>query len=100
LRGDRGDRGTPLMALIVDDGVRNPFRLGLDGGATRGDSDRGRDGRLSRGLGAVGGPGPTDLLKLLIDGREGVGGVTAVRLVTYLEFMGTKIPAPGTDGWK
>ena len=62
------------MALLGDDGVRNPnpFSVGLDGCAVQGDSDQGSDGRFSRGLGAAGGPGPTDLLKLVIDGRDGV----------------------------
>lgn len=87
-------------ALMADEGVRNPVKFGLVAGAERGDSGRGNDGRRMRGLGTEGGPtdGPTDLLKFVTEGRDGVGGVATVRFVTYLLlFMGTKIPAPGME---
>jgi hypothetical protein len=98
-----GVRGIPLLPAerlpdaglpTDDDGLRKPLKFNLLGGALRGDSGRGSDGRRTRGRGIDG--GPTDLLKLVeIEGRDGVGGVTTVRLVTYLELlMGTKMPAP------
>ena len=101
-------RADPLVSgpfiefFKVVDGVRSPVITGFGGdGATRGDSGRGRDGRRKRGFGIDG--GPRDLLKLGVAAaeRDGVGGVTGVLLVTYLElFIGTKIPAPGTDVMK
>lgn len=65
--------GYPLEIddLEAADGVRRPPRLSF-GGAIRGDSGRGRDGRRIRGRGVVK-PGPTDLLKLA-GPREGVVG--------------------------
>jgi hypothetical protein len=101
----KGVRGSPLplgtggSVFAVDEGVRSAPKVNFDGGAERGergDSGRGRDGRRIRGRDADG--GPTDLLKFVVtEGRDGVGGVTAARFVTYLVlFMGTKMPAPGT----
>lgn len=83
-----GLRGKPLgLGAILDapDGVRSPFRFSLVGVCRWGDSGRGMDGLLTRGLGTEG-LGPTDLLKLTA-GRAGVGGteLTALaekRLVT------------------
>lgn len=79
---------------IVADGLRMAAKFNLAGGALRGDSGRGKDGRRTRGRGIEG--GPTDLLKFVeADGRDGVGGVTTFLLVTYFElFIGTKMPAP------
>lgn len=99
-----GVRGTPPLAgMLLEnaDGVRRAVRFNF-GGEARGDSGRGRDGRLNLGLfterGPGPAPGPTDLLK---GGLEGVGGVLpidAVRLETYLLlFIGTKMPEPGCD---
>lgn len=99
LRGVRGTFPPPGVLFEKADGVRIPLRFSLEGGAMRGDSGRGRDGRRSLGLAAEG-LGPTDLLKFTPLGRDGVGvgGVAAFLLETYLELLiGTKIPEPGTE---
>lgn len=91
-------------ALEAAEGVRRPLKLSF-GGATRGDSGRGSEGRRTRDRG-IEGPGPTDLLKFTGGAaREGVVGTAKVlaeaefeRRVTYLLlFIGTKMPDPGTD---
>ena len=90
-----------MIELFMADGVRSPLTVGFGGdGAVRGDSGRGKEGRRRRAMGMDG--GPSDLLKLGVAvAREGVGGVTGVRRVTYFElFMGTKIPAPGMEAVK
>lgn len=99
LRGVRGAFPPAGVLFEKADGVRSPLRFSFEGGAVRGDSGRGRDGRRILGLAAEG-LGPTDLLKFIPLGRDGVGvgGVPVVRLETYLELLiGTKIPEPGTE---
>ena len=98
-RGVRGTLFPPGVLFENADGVCIPLRFSLEGGAMRGDSGRGKEGRLSLGRAAEG-LGPTDLLKFTPLGLDGVGvgGGPAFRLDTYLELlMGTKMPEPETE---
>ena len=104
-----GVRGRPFMGgpFGIPDGVRKPltFNFGDGKGAPLlGESGRGNEGRRILGLVVEDRfkPGPTDLLKFVIDGPlladVAVSCGATARLVTYFElFMGTNMPEPGIE---